>query len=134
MPAAVPAGVLYFALVFAIGFALGALRVTLLAPALGEFAAVALELPLMLSASWFASAWLVRSFRVPRTGGARLVMGGVALALLLVAELGLGLFGFGRGLAEQVAAWASPVGMLGLAGQLAFGAIPFVQVQWQLRR
>jgi hypothetical protein len=134
MPAAVPAGVLYFALVFAIGFALGALRVTLLAPAIGEFAAVAVELPLMLSASWFASAWLVRSFRVPRTGGARLLMGGVALALLLAAELGLGLFGFGRSLADQFAAWGSPVGLLGLGGQLAFGAIPFVQVQWQLRR
>jgi hypothetical protein len=134
MPAAVPAGVLYFALVFAIGFALGALRVTLIAPVLGELRAVALEAPLMVLASWFASAWLIRSFRVPRTGGARLAMGGLALVLLLVAELALGLFGFGRSLAAQLDAWGSPAGALGLAAQLAFGLVPFVQVQWQLRR
>jgi hypothetical protein len=134
MPAALIAGVLYFAIVFAVGFALGTLRVTTLAPRLGELAAVAVEVPAMLVASWLASAWLVRGFRVPRTSVARLAMGGIALAVLVAAEWALGLVLFGRTAGEQIAAWTTPPGLLGLAAQLAFGLVPFVQAQLVLRR
>jgi hypothetical protein len=134
MRAALSAALPYFAIVFAIGFALGTLRVTTLEPRLGELAAVAVELPAMLGASWLASAWLVRGFRVPRTTVARLAMGGLALALLLGAEWALGLLLFGRDAGAQIAAWTSPPGLLGLAAQLAFGLVPFVQAQRVLRR
>lgn len=134
MRAALSAGSVYFAIVFAAGFALGTLRVTQLAPLLGEIGAVAVELPVMIAVSWFASAWLCRSWRVPRTSVARLAMGGLALALLLVAEFALGVLGFGRSADAQLVAWASAPGLLGLAGQLVFGLLPFVQVQLALRR
>jgi hypothetical protein len=134
MRAAMPAAVLYFAIVFAVGFALGTLRVVALAPRLGELAAVAVEVPAMLLASWLASAWLVRRLRVPRTTVARLAMGGLALALLLAAEWVLGLVLFERGAAQQLAAWTTPPGLVGLAAQLAFGLVPFVQAQLVLRR
>ena len=129
MRAALIAGVLYFAIVFAVGFALGALRVTVFVPRLGELWAVALEVPAMLAVSWLASARLVRTRRVPRTAAARLAMGGLALALLLAAEWGLGLALSGRGIREQLAAWLAPAGLLGLAAQLAFALVPLVQAR-----
>ncbi len=134
MRAAACAGSLYFALVFALAFALGALRVTTLVPLLGELGAVVLEVAVVLAASWSASAWLTRSFRVPRTSVARLAMGGLALVLLAVAELTLGTLLFGRGAAAQIAALRTPPGVIGLVGQIGFGLVPFIQLQWVLRR
>jgi hypothetical protein len=49
------AGALYAIIVFLIGFILGTIRVLLLAPGLGETAAVMLEVPIMLTANWFVS-------------------------------------------------------------------------------
>jgi hypothetical protein len=134
MRAALSAGLLYFAIVFAAGFALGTLRVLWLAPLAGPLAAVAIELPVMLLVSWVASDWLCRSFRVLRTGAARLAMGGFAFVLLMSAEVALGTLGFGRSIGEIVADWGTTVGLLGLAGQVAFGLVPFLQAQWVLRR
>jgi hypothetical protein len=134
MRAAVPAGVLYFAIVFAVGFALGTLRVTQVAPVLGEVGATVLEVPLMLVASWLACAWLVGSFRVPRTGAARLRMGGIAFVLLIAAEFLLGVAVFGRTVPQLVAAWSTPSGLIGLAAQAVFALIPFAHAQWVLRR
>jgi hypothetical protein len=88
----------------------------------------------MLAVSWFTSAWLCRSWRVLRTSAARLAMGGFAFVLLVVAEWALGVYGFGRSAGAQLAAWMTDAGMLGLAGQVAFALMPFVQVQLTLRR
>jgi hypothetical protein len=61
-------------------------------------------------------------------------MGGLALVLLAVAEVALGTLLFGRGAAEQLAALRMPAGLLGLVGQIGFGLVPFIQLQWMLRR
>lgn len=127
MGAAWRAGAAYFALVFAIGFALGVLRVLVLAPALGETAAVAAEVPVMLVASWLASRWLVGAFRVSHAAPQRLAMGGLAFGLLIAAEFALGSLATGRGPAAQVSAWATAAGAIGLAGQVAFALIPWLQ-------
>lgn len=74
------AALAYSALVFAAGFALGTLRVLLLAPRLGEMAAVALELPVMLVLSWVAARAVLR--RRPLPPGA-LGLGGQALFALI---------------------------------------------------
>ena len=108
------------------GFALGALRLFAIAPRTGELIAVTLELPIMLAISWAAAAALIRWFRVPRQAAHRLTMGLVGFVLLLAAETALGLWGFGRSLADQVAAWGSAPGRLGLAGQAAFAFIPLL--------
>jgi hypothetical protein len=51
------AGALYALIVFLIGFILGTIRVLLIVPRLGETAAVMLETPVMLAASWFVCRW-----------------------------------------------------------------------------
>jgi hypothetical protein len=50
---AIRAGALYAFIVFLIGFIFGTIRVLWLTPRLGETAAVVLEIPVMLTASWF---------------------------------------------------------------------------------
>jgi len=128
MARALGAGAPYFAAVFAIGFVLGTLRVLVLLPEMGELAAVAVELPVMLVLSWAIAGVLVRRYRVPARACARLAMGGVALALLLMAEAGLGVLGLGQDLTQHLAHYLAPAGALGLAGQLGFGLMPWLRL------
>jgi hypothetical protein len=116
-------GLRYFAGVFAVGFLLGTVRTLWLAPAVGEVAAVGIELPVMIGASW----WWCRRLLVRRDlgTGARAVMGGSAFTLLMLAELALSL-AFGRTAGEHLAAMLAPAGLLGLAGQLVFAGLPLI--------
>jgi len=95
MNRAVEAGVIYALIVFLCGFALGALRVLLIVPRIGETAAVSLEAPLILTASWFASRWCVDRFNVRRMVFVRSMMGAVAFAMLMALEIGLSVIVFG---------------------------------------
>lgn len=121
------AGSAYFALVFALGFALGSVRTLWLAPRLGDTPAVALELPLMLAASWLSCRRIVLRFRVPDRPVPRLAMGGLALALLLGAEAGVAVLVLGRSLGEHLAGYRSGAARLGLAGQLLFALLPWIE-------
>ncbi|MDZ4867418.1 MAG: hypothetical protein SGI91_08870 [Alphaproteobacteria bacterium] len=132
MAVALKAGVLYFAIVFAAGFALGALRVMVIAPRLGETGAVLLELPVMLTLSWFVCAWLVRLQGVSAAAVPRIVMGAAAFVLLMAAEAGVSVFAFGRSPAEHFEAYRAATAQIGLAAQVAFLAFPLLQA-W-LRR
>jgi len=128
MIAALWAGLAYFVAVFAAGFALGTIRVLFVLPLIGEAAAVAIELPVMLAASWLASRWLIRRFGLPARVLHGLVMGGLAFGLLMSAELGLSVLAFGRNLAEHLDHYRTLPGLLGLLGQVAFAAIPAIQL------
>jgi hypothetical protein len=123
MAAAIRAGVLYFVVVFAAGFVLGTLRVLALVPALGETAAVALELPFMLAVAWLTCRSLLRRLAVPATVPARLAMGTLAFALLISAELALAV-ALGGSPGAALAALATTPGLLGLIGQIAFALMP----------
>ena len=59
---AVKAGIVYFLAVFAIGFLLGTIRILWITPWLGDGAAVLLELPVILTASWLLCARLIDTF------------------------------------------------------------------------
>lgn len=124
---AATAGLAYAGLAFAAGFALGVLRVTLIAPRLGETAAVLLELPLMLTLSWLACRWIIARWHVADTIAARVTMGGFALTLLLAAEAVLATLGLGRTLAEHLASYQNLTERLGLAAQILFGLFPLLQ-------
>ena len=128
MSAGLRAAVPYFAAVFAAGLVLGTVRVLMLAPAMGAAAAVALEVPVMLAVSWVAARWAVARYGVPGRTGPRLAMGGLAFVLLMAAEVALGVWGFGQSPAGIAAGLIRPEGMLGLAGQVAFGLVPLAQL------
>ena len=125
---ALKAGVAYFTLIFALGFVLGAIRVLLLLPYVGEIAAVLIEGPFILAASWVVCGVLIRRFNVAAQVSPRALMGASALALLLLAEVLLGVYGFGRTLSEHFAHYATTPGVIGLAGQTLFGAFPMLHL------
>lgn len=129
MRSAVEAGVAYFASVFAAGFALGIVRVTVLVPLVGALGAVLLELPVILTASWILCGWILRRFDVAPEVSLRLVMGGVAFALLLGAEVVLSTVAFGRTPAGYLSSFATAEGAIGLAGQIVFALFPWMRLR-----
>lgn len=127
------AGTAYVAIVFLIAFALGTVRVLLVAPRLGPTVAVLLETPLILAVSWWASAWCVRTFRVPPMVAPRLAMGGSAFVLLMLLELGLSVLIFDQTWRGYLASFQSPAGVIGLAAQLTFALVPLAQIRLSAR-
>lgn len=117
-------GAAYFVITFLAGFALGALRTLVVAPKVGETLAVLFEAPVILAVSWFVATWCVRRFNVPPTPLARLEMGGVAFALLMVAEAGMSLIVFQRTVPQYLAGYQSAAGAVGLAAQATFACVP----------
>jgi hypothetical protein len=113
-------------MVFALGFVLGALRETVVAPRLGALAAVLIEVPVMLAASYAAAGVLVRRLAVPDGVAPRLAMGGVAFALLMLAETLVGVVLLGRSPADQLTAYAHPREEVGLAAQIGFALMPLI--------
>lgn len=126
MPPFIKPAASYFVVVFAAAFLLGALRVTLVAPQTGALMAVALEVPIVLGLSWLVAGRVLR--RWPLTLAARLAMGALAFACLMLAEFGLAML-FGQTPGRFLANMATPPGVLGLAGQLGFAAIPALRNQ-----
>jgi hypothetical protein len=122
------AGAAYFVIVFSLGFILGTVRVLAVIPRIGEFAATLLELPLILTASWFVAGWLIRRMHIAPDTASRLLMGAAAFGITMIAEPLLGL-SFGRSLPEQWAALLRPAGLAGLAGQALFGLMPWIRLQ-----
>jgi hypothetical protein len=127
VPVVLPA-LLYVATVFAAAFVLGALRVLLVVPRLGELAAVALEVPVVLGLSRLVAGRVLRRWPLPRLDQ-RLAMGGLAFALLVLVETVLGITLFGRTVAEILAGMATLPGLVGLAGQISFGLVPALRGQ-----
>jgi hypothetical protein len=124
----VKAGSAYFVLVFGIGFILGTIRVLGVAPRLGELVAILIELPIILTAAWIICERVSARFLVPDRWRPRLVMGGVAFVLLMLAELGLSVL-LGNSIGEYLDAYSSSPGALGLAGQMIFAIFPLVQLK-----
>ena len=119
-------GALYAIIVFLIGFIFGTIRVLLLVPRLGETTAVIVEAPIMLTASWFVCCWCVDRLNGRQTVPARSLMGLVAFLVLMSADVGLGAV-FGRSLVDQLAAFKSSPGAIGLAAQVIFAMFPVIQ-------
>jgi hypothetical protein len=125
------AGIVYFGLVFALGFVLGTVRTLFVqdAPSGGRLVGVLIELPIMIGASWFLCRFVIRRFAVAPTVGTRAVMGGLAFALLMLAELAVGALLFGRTPLEHFALYRDPSYALGLVAQIAFALMPMAQMR-----
>lgn len=107
---------------------MGALRNFVIAPRFGETLAVLLEIPIILTLSWFVATWCMKRFEVPAAPLARLEMGGVAFALLMLAEMSVALIFFRRSVSQHLASYQSTDGALGLGGQVAFAWIPLALI------
>ena len=121
------AGIAYTVGVFAFAFAVGTIRVTLVAPRLGTLLAVVLEAPIVLAVSWRVSLWCTRGFNVSRESRARVLMGAVAFSVLMLLELGFSVLVFGETVDHYFAKYASTAGVIGLAMQVCFATLPWVQ-------
>ena len=127
---ALTAGFVYAGFVFAAGFVLGTIRVLALAPQVGALGATLVELPVILAIAWVASRWIVGRWRLP-PGAARFVMGGTAFALLIGLEIATGAALGVRTLASLLADYRDLPTQLGLAGQIAFPALPWIEGRLQ---
>jgi hypothetical protein len=125
------AGIAYFALVFALGFLLGTLRTLIVrdAPGATRLLGVVIELPIMLSASWFLCAYVIQRFAVASTVTSRAIMGGLAFVLLLSAELVVGALLFHRTPNAHFALYRDLSYALGLVAQIGFAAMPLLQLR-----
>lgn len=128
------AGCVYFLVVFAAGFLMGTLRVLLIGPAVGETGAVLLEIPIMLAIAWFVSGRAIAWFAVPARLWPRLAMGGMAFALLMLAEIGVSVLAFQRTLVEHFQAYLAAPALIGLAGQIALALFPAAQLSGNCRK
>ena len=117
----------YFSLAFAAGFALGVVRGLVVEPAVGPLMAVLIEAPFIVAVCWFACGAAVRRFSPPAAPSARLAVGALWLCLLIAAEAGVGLWARGLSLADTLAAFVAPAGLVGLAAQIVCAAFPLVR-------
>lgn len=116
----------YFAIVFAVGFLCGPIRVLMLEPKFGATGAVLLEAPILLMAMLYAARFVPRRLRLPATSVAHLGMGFAALAMVLIADMGVGLFVRHLSFAEIVANFSTPAGRIYAALLLVFALVPWV--------
>jgi hypothetical protein len=121
------AGIAYTVGVFVVAFAVGMIRVTLVVPRLGPLLAVVLEAPIVLAVSWRVSLWCTRRFNVSRHFRVRILMGTVAFSLLMFLELSFAVLVFGEAVDHYFAKFASIPGAIGLAMQVCFATLPWVQ-------
>lgn len=116
----------YFGSVYAIGFVLGVVRTVWLEPQLGVLAAVVIEVPVILLASWLVAGFVVQRFAIVslRCAGS---VGILALALLWLAELAMSV-SLGGSFSGFVDGLFAPASLVGFAAQLVFGAFPLLIV------
>ena len=120
------AGLLYFALVFGAGFVLGTIRTFWVVPSLGVRKAELLESPIMLLVTIFAARFVVRRCSLPHAVASRLGTGGIALGILIAAELGLALWLRGLSIREYIASRDPVVGAVYLGLLVLFALMPLL--------
>ena len=105
-----------------IAFAMGVVRTVIVAPRLGATAAVLIELPIVLLASWGVIRGLLR--RRPFTLPQRVAIGTTAFTLTMVSEAVFAGLLRGQSVTQWVMEVATALGLVGLAGQVGFAAMP----------
>ncbi|GIK84621.1 MAG: hypothetical protein BroJett026_01020 [Betaproteobacteria bacterium] len=112
----------YFGCVFGAGLLLGPLRVLLLEPRVGRRAAELLEMPVMLAVIALAAAWIARRVAPDLHASGRLGVGVLATALVLAADVAVGVALRGMTVA-QVFTERDPVAGLAFYASLAVCAL-----------
>lgn len=117
-------GLFYYAAVFAVAFALGVARALVIAPLVGASAAVILEVPIVVAISWAVARHLLKphAFSLPQSAA----MGASAFALTMASEVVLARLLRGQSAMEWMSTIITPIGLVGLAGQIAFALMPML--------
>ncbi len=84
------AAVVYFVIVFGAGFVLGTVRTLFVLPLVGSRTAELLEMPLMLTVIVLGARWINRHLTAAATSSIQISVGLFALALVLLAEIAVG--------------------------------------------
>lgn len=132
MPHIVRASFLYFALVLGAGFLLGSVRVPFIVPRLGERWAELAEMPIMAVIIFVAAGYILRRYPEVRTRGRALVVGFMALALSISAELALAVVLQSQSLAEFLASRDKVSGSVYLVMLVAFALMPRLRLSRHL--
>ncbi len=116
----------YFAIVFAVGFLCGPIRLLMLEPTFGAIGAVLLEAPILLMAMLYAARYVPRKLRLAANAVAHFGMGFGALAMVLVADFGVGMFLRELTPGAIAAQFGTPAGRIYAALLLAFALMPWL--------
>jgi hypothetical protein len=118
------AALLYFLAVYTAGFLFGTVRVLLVEPRLGPFAAVLCEAPFLLLVIIAAARWAPRAAGMPRTGGTLVLAGFGALIMQQIADVIVGATLRGLSMPEQFARFATAEGAVYAAMLILFAFMP----------
>ncbi|NDP37870.1 MAG: hypothetical protein GZ093_03855 [Rhodoferax sp.] len=121
---AIRPGLLYFVLVMGTGFLLGMIRVPFLVPRIGERWAELAEMPIMAVVIFFSAGYVLKRYPSVRFHGQSLIVGLLALALSVGAELGLAVVFQDQTLAEFIATRDKVSGSVYLALLVVFALMP----------
>ncbi len=122
-------GLLYFALVLGTGFLLGMVRVPILVPRIGERWAELAEMPIMAVVIFFSAGYILKRYPEVRSQGQALVVGLLALALSVCAELGLAVVLQAQTLSEFIASRDKVSGSVYLVLLLVFALMPGLRLR-----
>lgn len=128
----VRASFLYFALVMGAGFLLGSVRVPFVVPRLGERWAELAEMPIMAMVIFVAAGYILRRYPEVQTRGRALVVGCMALALSVSAELVLAVVLQSQSLAQFLASRDKISGSVYLVMLVAFALMPRLRLSRHL--
>lgn len=122
---AILTGLVYFVIIFGFAFAMGVGRTLVIAPLLGETAAVLLEIPILVIASSFVARRITsnRFFTFRQL----LSIGAIAFTLTMVSEALLADVIRGQSIPQWTASLTKPLGLIGLGGQLISAMMPTLQ-------
>ncbi|MDB5742996.1 MAG: hypothetical protein JWR68_1311 [Polaromonas sp.] len=132
MTKTIRAALLYFAIVLGTGFVLGMFRVPMLVPRLGERWAELAEMPFMAAVIFFAAGHVLRRYPEIRSPRRSLAAGILALALSVVAELGLAVLLQHQTLAEFISSRDRVSGAVYLGLLLVFAVMPRLRLASQI--
>ena len=118
------AGLLYFILVLGTGFVLGVFRVLFVVSRIGERWAELMEMPLMAAAIFFSAGYILRHFPEINFPRESLIVGFLALALTVGAELGLAVALQSQSLAEYLGSRDKVSGSVYLIMLIVFALMP----------
>ena len=125
-------GVIYGLALLASGWILGPLRMLLVAPLVGAFAAVFFEAPLMIAVMVLTVRWLARHHWIGNRWGDRVTVGLMGASIVLVGEVAGGRLMTGGW--ESLNTFTTPAGLIGLLLVSVAALTPVSLLSWPRSR